>query len=174
MHSSDEFFLEWLKHCFIYILFCINRLKIMISNLSLYDIEIYKYNKEWIARTWGIPIRRFPYVEESIAHAGNWIIGGGLEFLEQITCNDGLDHYKISPKQLCEEFEKCKADAVFSFQLRNPIHNGHALIMKYTHRLLEMRYKNLILLLHPLGGFTKSDDVPLSWRMRQHGKVTTT
>lgn len=38
-------------------------------------------------------------------------------------------------------------------------------------RLLEMGYKNPILLLHPLGGYTKADDVPLSWRMKQHEKV---
>jgi len=38
-------------------------------------------------------------------------------------------------------------------------------------RLLEMGYKNPVLLLNPLGGFTKADDVPLSWRMRQHEKV---
>jgi ATP sulfurylase len=27
------------------------------------------------------------------------------------------------------------------------------------------------LLLHPLGGYTKADDVPLQWRMKQHEKV---
>ena len=33
--------------------------------------------------------------------------------------------------QLCRaEFRRCGADTVFAFQLRNPIHNGHALLMK--------------------------------------------
>ncbi|KAL9269878.1 ATP sulfurylase 2-like protein [Drosera capensis] len=69
-------------------------------------------------------------------------------------------------------FEKRQADAVFAFQLRNPVHNGHALLMTDTRRrLLEMGYKNPILLLHPLGGFTKADDVPLDVRMEQHTKV---
>lgn len=46
------------------------------------------------------------------------------------------------------------------------MHNGHALLMNDTRRrLLEMGYKNPILLLHPLGGFTKADDVPLPVRM---------
>lgn len=63
-------------------------------------------------------------------------------------------------------------DAVFAFQLRNPVHNGHALLMQDTkRRLLERGYKNPVLLLHPLGGWTKDDDVPLDWRMKQHTAV---
>lgn len=38
-------------------------------------------------------------------------------------------------------------------------------------RLLERGYKNPVLLLHPLGGWTKDDDVPLDWRMKQHAAV---
>jgi ATP sulfurylase len=47
-------------------------------------------------------------------------------------------------------------------QLRNPVHNGHALLMKDCRRqLIDRGYKNPVLLLHPLGGWTKDDDVPL-------------
>ena len=63
-------------------------------------------------------------------------------------------------------------DAIFAFQLRNPVHNGHALLMQDTkRRLLERGYSNPVLLLHPLGGWTKDDDVPLEWRMKQHAAV---
>lgn len=139
----------------------------------LRNIEIYKHNKEErIARTWGTTAPGLPYVEEAITHAGNWLIGGDLEVLEPIKYHDGLDHYRLSPADLRREFERRKADAVFAFQLRNPVHNGHALLMTDTRRrLLEMGFKNPLLLLHPLGGFTKADDVPLEWRMKQHDKV---
>ncbi|KAI7754491.1 hypothetical protein M8C21_000815 [Ambrosia artemisiifolia] len=139
----------------------------------LNNIEIYKHNKEErIARTWGTTAPGLPYAEEAITGAGDWLIGGDLEVIQPIKYHDGLDHYRLSPSQLREEFEKRNADAVFAFQLRNPVHNGHALLMTDTRRrLLEMGYKNPVLLLHPLGGFTKADDVPLSWRMKQHQKV---
>ncbi|KAI3803971.1 hypothetical protein L1987_32137 [Smallanthus sonchifolius] len=139
----------------------------------LNNIEIYKHNKEErIARTWGTTAPGLPYVEEAITSAGDWLIGGDLEVIEPIKYHDGLDHYRLSPSALRAEFEKRNADAVFAFQLRNPVHNGHALLMTDTRRrLLEMGYKNPVLLLHPLGGFTKADDVPLSWRMKQHQKV---
>lgn len=58
------------------------------------------------------------------------------------------------------------------FQLRNPIHNGHALLMTDTKQQLKDRgFKRPVLLLHPLGGWTKDDDVPLDTRMLQHQAV---
>ncbi|CAM6114267.1 unnamed protein product [Calypogeia fissa] len=139
----------------------------------LRNIEIYKHNKEErIARVWGTTAPGLPYVDESLTNSGNWLIGGDLEVMERIKYNDGLDNYRLSPAELRAEFEKRGADAVFAFQLRNPVHNGHALLMTDTRKtLLEMGYKNPILLLHPLGGYTKADDVPLDWRMKQHDKV---
>ena len=137
------------------------------------SIEIYKHPKEErIARTWGTTAPGLPYVDQAITNAGNWLIGGDLEVIEPIKYHDGLDRFRQSPAELREEFTRRNADAVFAFQLRNPVHNGHALLMTDTRRrLLEMGYKNPILLLHPLGGYTKADDVPLSWRMKQHEKV---
>lgn len=144
-----------------------------VCRFCYFSIEIYKHPKEErIARTWGTTAPGLPYVEEAITHAGNWLIGGDLEVIEAIKYHDGLDRFRLSPAELRKEFTKRNADAVFAFQLRNPVHNGHALLMTDTRRrLLEMGYKNPILLLHPLGGFTKADDVPLNWRMRQHEKV---
>lgn len=144
--------------------------------LNDFSIEIYKHNKEErIARTWGTIAPGLPYVEEVITPSGNWLIGGDLEVLSPIKYNDGLDNYRLSPKQLRKEFDRRQADAVFAFQLRNPVHNGHALLMNDTRRrLLDMGYKNPILLLHPLGGYTKADDVPLDVRMEQHSKVLST
>jgi ATP sulfurylase len=37
--------------------------------------------------------------------------------------------------------------------------------------LLERGYKKPVLLLHPLGGWTKDDDVPLAVRMEQHKAI---
>lgn len=107
-----------------------------------------------------------------IYESGDWLVGGDLEVLERIKWNDGLDEYRLTPNQLRTKFQEMKADAVFAFQLRNPIHNGHALLMQDTHRkLLNSGYKNPVLLLHPLGGWTKDDDVPLPVRIKQHQAV---
>ncbi|KAG7199584.1 hypothetical protein KM043_014190 [Ampulex compressa] len=113
-----------------------------------------------------------PYVR-MIYDSGDWLVGGDIEVLERIKWHDGLDKYRLTPNEIRTKCKKMKADAVFAFQLRNPIHNGHALLMQDTRkRLLEERgFKNPVLLLHPLGGWTKDDDVPLHTRILQHKAV---
>ena len=62
--------------------------------------------------------------------SGDWLVGGDIEALERIHWSDGLDKYRLTPNELRAEFKRRGADAVFAFQLRNPVHNGHALLMK--------------------------------------------
>lgn len=62
------------------------------------------------------------------------MLGGEVEVLERITWNDGLDEYRLTPNELRAKFKQMGADAVFAFQLRNPVHNGHALLMKVNVR----------------------------------------
>jgi len=50
--------------------------------------------------------------------------------LGRIRYNDGLDQYRLTAKELVEEFVRRGADAVFAFQTRNPTHAGHAYLMK--------------------------------------------
>ena len=65
-----------------------------------------------------------------VQESGDWLVGGEVEALERIRWGDGLDEYRLTPNELRSEFKRRGADAVFAFQLRNPIHNGHALLMK--------------------------------------------
>jgi ATP sulfurylase len=112
-----------------------------------------------------------PYVDQIMA-AGDFLVGGDIECLERITWGDGLDKWRKTPLELRAEFAKMGADAVFAFQLRNPVHNGHALLMTDTHQKLRAQgFKKPVLLLHPLGGWTKPDDVPLDVRMQQYDCV---
>jgi 3'-phosphoadenosine 5'-phosphosulfate synthase len=131
--------------------------------------EFYEHRKEErCCRQFGTCNQGHPYVK-MVYESGDWLCGGDLEVLERIYWNDGLDKYRLTPVELRAKFRQLNADAVFAFQLRNPVHNGHALLMHDTQRRLRERgYKNPVLLLHPLGGWTKDDDVPLPWRIRQH------
>jgi len=134
--------------------------------------EFYEHRKEErCARMFGTTNPGHPYIQ-LINESGNWLVGGDLEVLERVKWNDGLDQYRLTPAELKKKFQAMGADAVFAFQLRNPVHNGHALLMQFTRQaLLERGFKKPVLLLHPLGGWTKDDDVPLSVRMEQHKTI---
>ncbi|XP_038648915.1 bifunctional 3'-phosphoadenosine 5'-phosphosulfate synthase 1 [Scyliorhinus canicula] len=134
--------------------------------------EFYEHRKEErCARQWGTTCKEHPYIK-MVIQSGNWLVGGDLQVLDRIYWNDGLDHYRLTPRELKQKFKAMNADAVFAFQLRNPVHNGHALLMQDTfQQLIERGYRRPVLLLHPLGGWTKDDDVPLIWRMKQHAAV---
>uniref|UniRef100_I3MDL3 3'-phosphoadenosine 5'-phosphosulfate synthase 1 n=1 Tax=Ictidomys tridecemlineatus TaxID=43179 RepID=I3MDL3_ICTTR len=134
--------------------------------------EFFEHRKEErCARQWGTTCKSHPYIK-MVMEQGDWLIGGDLQVLDRIYWNDGLDQYRLTPTELKQKFKDMNADAVFAFQLRNPVHNGHALLMQDTHKqLLERGYRRPVLLLHPLGGWTKDDDVPLMWRMKQHAAV---
>ncbi|XP_066148439.1 bifunctional 3'-phosphoadenosine 5'-phosphosulfate synthase [Euwallacea fornicatus] len=131
--------------------------------------EFYYHRKEErIARQFGTTHKDHPHVR-LIIESGDWLVGGDLEVLKRVQWGDGLDEFRLTPNELRQKYKQMEADVVFAFQLRNPIHNGHALLMNETKKQLQDRgYKKPILLLHPLGGWIKDDDVPLPVRIQQH------
>lgn len=92
--------------------------------------EFFEHRKEErCARQFGTTHPAHPYIQMIMA-SGDWLVGGELEVLERIRWNDGLDEYRLTPNELKKIFIDMGADAVFAFQLRNPVHNGHALLMQ--------------------------------------------
>mmetsp|Transcript_1482 Transcript_1482/g.2435 ORF Transcript_1482/g.2435 Transcript_1482/m.2435 type:complete len:1032 (+) Transcript_1482:189-3284(+) len=134
--------------------------------------EVYVNRKEEIvSRIFGVIDNGHPYIEH-IYSGGDWLLGGEIELLERIRYNDGLDKFRLTAPEVMREIEKKGADAVYAFQTRNPTHAGHAYLMRTGREiLLKKGYSNPILWLSPLGGWTKSDDVPLDVRVKQHEAV---
>jgi 3'-phosphoadenosine 5'-phosphosulfate synthase len=134
--------------------------------------EIYNNRKEEIVtRMFGVIDFDHPYIK-NIYSGGDYLIGGEVELLDRITYNDGLDQWRKTAKELTAEFEQKGADTVYAFQTRNPTHAGHAYLMRTAGEDLKKQgYHNPVLWLSPLGGWTKSDDVPLDVRVRQHEDV---
>lgn len=125
--------------------------------------------EEISTRTFGTSSVKHPKVDR-IMKQGEWLISGeSMDFVKNVEFNDGIDSYRMTPAQVHDQIKAKNADAVYAFQVRNPLHNGHVLLLKDTReQLLKLGYKNPILLLHPLGGWCKDDDVPLDTRMKQH------
>lgn len=134
--------------------------------------EVYANRKEEIVtRMFGVIDPDHPYIKH-IYDGGDYLIGGEVELLDRIRYNDGLDQWRKTAKELTEEFVSKGADTVYAFQTRNPTHAGHAYLMRSAGEDLKSKgYQKPVLWLSPLGGWTKSDDVPLDVRVRQHERV---
>lgn len=134
--------------------------------------EIYVNRKEEIvSRIFGVIDDGHPYISH-IYTGGDWLLGGEIELLNRIRYNDGLDKFRLTAPEVMKEIQKKNADSVYAFQTRNPTHAGHAYLMRTAREILkEKGFNNPILWLSPLGGWTKSDDVPLDVRVKQHEAV---
>ncbi|CAB1117921.1 unnamed protein product [Ectocarpus sp. CCAP 1310/34] len=142
----------------------------------LNNFEIYANRKEEIvSRVFGVIDPGHPYISH-IYSGGDWLIGGEIQLLDRIRhailYNDGLDKWRLTATEVREEFAKKGADVVYAFQTRNPTHAGHAYLMRTAgEKLRDQGFKNPVLWLSPLGGWTKPDDVPLDVRVKQHEAV---
>lgn len=128
--------------------------------------------EEICARTFGCMSANHPKAQTIFAQGDFLVSGDSMRFVTRPVFNDGNDQYRMTPKQIQAAIVEKDADVVYAFQVRNPLHNGHVLLLKDTReQLIAQGYRNPILLLHPLGGWCKDDDVPLTDRMAQHAAL---
>ena len=89
---------------------------------------------------------------------GNWNLAGPIDVITT-THEPEFADFRLPPAKTREAFEKKGWSTVAAFQTRNPIHRSHEYLTKVA---LEMTDG---LLIHPLVGETKSDDIPANTRM---------
>jgi sulfate adenylyltransferase len=102
------------------------------------------------------------YRTEDVAHPGvralyaqgDVLVGGDVDVVQAADADDVL-----TPAQTRAELSRRGWATVVAFQTRNPIHRAHEYLTKVALEQIDG------LLLHPLSGATKDDDVPLDVRV---------
>lgn len=95
----------------------------------------------------------------ALHEAGDWCLAGEVRAL-RLPEHRAFQRYRLTPAQTRAEFAKRGWHRVVGFQTRNPIHRAHEYIQKCALEIVDG------LLVHPLMGATKGDDVPADVRMR--------
>lgn len=127
--------------------------------LAVMDLEeIYKYDREREARlVYRTTDEAHPGVK-NLYRRGDVHLGGKLKVLRK-RADENFPEYRLSPSQTRAEFAERGWRTIVGFQTRNPIHRAHEYITKCALEIVDG------LLIHPLVGATKEDDIPAETRM---------
>lgn len=131
--------------------------------------------REWAVLTVNSKFTRDPKHEaqhvfgtEDVAHPGvavlleqpTTLIGGDVEVAP--LPSQSFQQYRVTPRAMREEIAKRGWTTVAGFQTRNPIHRAHEALTKVALEVCDG------LVLHPLVGETKKDDVPAAARFESY------
>lgn len=127
--------------------------------LAVMDVEeAFDYDKKEEAR--------LAYRTEEEAHPGvaavyaqgDVLLGGSIRLFQRQQHSEFLQHRR-DPKETRAAFAEKGWKTIVGFQTRNPVHRAHEYIQKCAMETVDA------LLLHPLVGATKDDDIPAPVRM---------
>lgn len=131
--------------------------------------DVYQPDKRVEAlEVYGVDDPRHPGVR-AIYEQGEFYIGGRVHVLDLALDEEGpLAKYYLSPRETRRMFHERGWRHIVAFQTRNPIHRAHEYLQKCALELADG------LLIHPLAGATKQDDIDVSTRFACYERLIET
>lgn len=129
----------------------------------LHLAEIYTYDKQIEAeQVYRTTEETHPGVAALYAQK-DYLLGGQITLLNKVS--EAFGKYRFTPTQLRALFEEKGWSRVVAFQTRNPIHRAHEYLTKTALESVDG------LLVHPIVGETKSDDIPADVRIKAYEEL---
>ena len=126
----------------------------------LHLAEIYTYDKEKEAeQVYRTTEDKHPGVAALYAQK-DVLLGGKITLLNKVS--EAFGKYRFTPAQLRALFAEKGWSRIVAFQTRNPIHRAHEYLTKTALESVDG------LLVHPIVGETKSDDIPADVRIEAY------
>jgi ATP sulfurylase/adenylyl-sulfate kinase len=126
--------------------------------------DVYEYDKAREAeKCFGTTDKAHPGVARLYAQ-GDMLVGGPVQVLRRLSYTQ-FNQYRLTPLETRRLMDEKGWKTVVGFQTRNPVHRAHEYLQKVALETIDG------LLLHPLVGATKSDDVPADVRMQTYEEI---
>ncbi len=130
----------------------------------LHLAEIYSYDKQREAEAvYGTAEDKHPGVQVLYSQ-GEFLLGGKVTVLNHPNGNE-FKQYRRTPAETRALFAEKGWQRIVAFQTRNPVHRAHEYIQKCAMETVDG------LLLHPIVGETKADDIPADVRLRAYEAI---
>ena len=120
--------------------------------------DIFKYDKEEEAEKVYLTTDHDHPGVARLFDQGNYYLAGDVT-AHRLPSHERFGTYRKTAQELRQKFQEMEWRTVVAFQTRNPIHRAHEYITKCALELVDG------LLLHPIVGETKGDDIPAEVRM---------
>jgi len=129
----------------------------LVGSLVLEEVYEYDRAREALA-VFGTDDKAHPAVAYLMGEMGDRLLGGQIRLVKETP--PPFPAYHLPPRATRSLFHERGWQRIVAFQTRNPIHRAHEFIIKCALEIVDG------LLIHPIVGFTKGDDVPADVRVK--------